>query len=47
VDEYVEKVKPFLEAGVTEVAVVQIGGDQHEPFTRWAGSELLPALRAL
>jgi hypothetical protein len=31
----------------TEVALVQIGGDQQEPFPRWAQDELLPALRAL
>jgi G6PDH family F420-dependent oxidoreductase len=47
VAEHVEKIKPFVEAGFTEVALVQIGGDQQEKFTAWAERELLPALRAL
>jgi G6PDH family F420-dependent oxidoreductase len=47
VEEHVEKIKPFLEAGFTEVALVQIGADQQEPFFRFAEEELLPALRAL
>ncbi|MEZ7237929.1 LLM class F420-dependent oxidoreductase [Rhodococcus sp. GXMU-t2271] len=47
IDEYVDKVRPFVEAGFTEVALVQIGGDRQEPFIRWAERELLPALRSL
>lgn len=47
VSEHVEKIKPFVEAGFTEVALVQIGGDQQEKFTAWAERELLPALREL
>jgi G6PDH family F420-dependent oxidoreductase len=47
VGEFVEKVRPFVEAGFTEVALVQIGGDQQEPFFTWAQEELLPALRGL
>ncbi len=47
VGEYVEKVKPFLEAGFTELALVQIGAEQQAPFCRWAERELLPALRRL
>jgi G6PDH family F420-dependent oxidoreductase len=47
VEEYVEKIRPFVEAGFTEVALVQIGGDQQEPFLRWAEKELLPALAEL
>ncbi len=47
VAEHVEKIKPFVEAGFTEVALLQIGGDQQESFTAWAERELLPALRAL
>jgi len=43
----VEKIRPFLDAGFTEFALVQIGGDEQEPFLRWAQDELLPALRAL
>ena len=47
VEEHVEKIRPFIDAGFTEVALVQIGGDQQEPFLRWAEAELLPALRSL
>jgi G6PDH family F420-dependent oxidoreductase len=47
VEAHVEAIKPFLEAGFTEVAVVQIGADHQEPFTAWAERELLPALRSL
>ncbi len=47
VDEHVEKIKPFLDAGFTDVALVQIGADHQEPFIRWAQRELLPALREL
>jgi G6PDH family F420-dependent oxidoreductase len=47
VEEHVEAVRPFIDAGFTEVALVQIGGDQQEPFFRWAEQELLPALRSL
>jgi G6PDH family F420-dependent oxidoreductase len=44
---HVEAVKPFIEAGFDEVALVQIGADHQEMFTRWAERELLPALRTL
>lgn len=47
VEAVVEAVRPYAEAGFTEVALVQIGGDQQEPFLEWAGAELLPALRDL
>jgi alkanesulfonate monooxygenase SsuD/methylene tetrahydromethanopterin reductase-like flavin-dependent oxidoreductase (luciferase family) len=47
VEEHVEKIKPFIDAGYTEIALVQIGADQQQPFTEWAERELLPALRAL
>jgi hypothetical protein len=47
VEEHVEKIRPFLDAGFTEVALVQIGADRQEPFFRWAEEELLPALRSL
>jgi G6PDH family F420-dependent oxidoreductase len=46
VDEHVEKIKPYIDAGFTEVALVQIGADQ-EPFIGWAQRELLPALQSL
>ena len=47
VDEHVEAVKAFIDAGFDEVALVQIGADHQEPFTAWAERELLPALRSL
>jgi G6PDH family F420-dependent oxidoreductase len=47
VEEFVEKLRPFADAGFTEVALVQIGADHQEPFIGWAESELLPALRGL
>ncbi len=47
VEEHVEKIRPFLDAGFTEVALVQIGAGHQEPFLRWAEEELLPALRSL
>ncbi|MGO9822406.1 MAG: TIGR03557 family F420-dependent LLM class oxidoreductase [Solirubrobacteraceae bacterium] len=47
VDEHVEKVKAFIDAGYTDVALVQIGADQQAEFIEWAQCELLPALRSL
>ncbi len=46
-EEHVEAIRPFIDAGFTEIALVQIGGEHQEPFLRWAQDELLPALRAL
>ena len=47
VEEHVEKIRPFLEAGFDEVALVQIGAEQQGSFIAWAERELLPALRSL
>ena len=47
VEEHVEKIKPFIDAGFTEVALIQIGADQQQQFNHWARRELLPALRSL
>ena len=47
VEEHVEKIKPFVDAGFTEIALVQIGGSEQEKFIAWAERELLPALREL
>jgi G6PDH family F420-dependent oxidoreductase len=47
VEEHVQKIKPFIDAGFTEVALVQIGADSQQQFTAWAERELLPALRSL
>ncbi|HUJ65947.1 MAG TPA: TIGR03557 family F420-dependent LLM class oxidoreductase [Acidimicrobiales bacterium] len=45
VDEHVEKLKAFVDAGFTHVAMVQIGGDTQGDFLRGSKEELLPALR--
>jgi G6PDH family F420-dependent oxidoreductase len=47
VEEHVEKIRPFIDAGFTEVALVQIGEDHQDAFADWAQEELLPALRSL
>ncbi|NEE02118.1 TIGR03557 family F420-dependent LLM class oxidoreductase [Phytoactinopolyspora halotolerans] len=47
VDAVVDGVKQYVDAGFTHVALVQIGGDQQQPFFDWAEKELLPALREL
>jgi G6PDH family F420-dependent oxidoreductase len=44
-DEYIEKISPFLDAGFTHIALVQIGGDQQSAFIDWAQQALLPRLR--
>jgi G6PDH family F420-dependent oxidoreductase len=46
VAEFVDKLRPFVDAGFNEVALVQVGADQ-QPFLKWAQEELLPALREL
>ncbi|MFI9586714.1 LLM class F420-dependent oxidoreductase [Streptomyces sp. NPDC052236] len=45
VDTFVEAVRPYAEAGFTEIALVQVGGDHQQPFFDWAEKTLLPALR--
>ena len=45
--EHVEKIRPFVDAGFTEIALVQIGAQHQEAFIGWAERELLPALRSL
>jgi G6PDH family F420-dependent oxidoreductase len=46
VGEHVKAVQKFIDAGFTDVAVVQIGGDTQPAFLDWAEHELLPALQA-
>ena len=46
VGKIVESVKEFADAGFTDVALVQIGGDAQQDFLSAAGSELLPELRS-
>ena len=43
----VDAVRKFADAGFTDLALVQIGGDQQDAFLDWAPKELLPALREL
>ncbi len=47
VEEHVNAIKPFVDAGFTEIALVQIGAEHQQPFFEWAERELLPALRSL
>ncbi len=47
VETHVEAIRPYLEAGFTELALIQIGAEHQEPFITWAEQELLPALRQL
>ncbi len=46
VEDFVEAVKKFTDAGFTHVALCQVGGDQQSDFIKWADKELLPALRS-
>jgi G6PDH family F420-dependent oxidoreductase len=41
----VEALKPFQDAGFTDVALIQIGGDQQGTFLEAAEKDLLPAVR--
>ncbi|MBT2399553.1 LLM class F420-dependent oxidoreductase [Streptomyces sp. ISL-100] len=47
VEPFVEAVRPYAEAGFTEIALVQVGGEHQQPFIEWAEKSLLPALREL
>jgi G6PDH family F420-dependent oxidoreductase len=47
VEAHVQAVRDFVEAGFTDVAVVQIGGDTQPEFLDWAEREFLPAVRDL
>jgi hypothetical protein len=46
VQKHVDAVKRFVDAGFTDVAVVQIGCDSQMEFLDWSERELLPRLRA-
>ena len=46
VDPIVESFAAFWDAGYTDVSLVQIGGDAQAEFLEFAGTKLLPALRA-
>ncbi|WP_127781854.1 TIGR03557 family F420-dependent LLM class oxidoreductase [Rhodococcus sp. X156] len=47
VELFVEAVRPYVEAGYTEVALAQVGRGSQADFIRWAEAELLPELRKL
>lgn len=47
VEAFVDAVRVYVDAGFTEVALVQIGGDTQHEFIDWARAKLLPALHAL
>jgi hypothetical protein len=42
---HVEAVRPFVDAGFTHVALVQVGGDTQPDYLAFADRVLLPALR--
>jgi G6PDH family F420-dependent oxidoreductase len=46
VDAVIEAAKEYADAGFTQLALVQIGGDQQQPYLEWAQRTLLPAWRA-
>lgn len=46
IEAIIEAVKPFKDAGFTDVALVQVGGDQQQTFLEAAEKELLPELRS-
>ncbi len=46
VDALVGAVKPFVDAGFTDVALVQVGDEAPRDFLSFAESELVPALRS-
>ncbi len=43
----VDAVRPYVEAGYTDVALAQIGRGSQAEFVEWAAAELLPELRRL
>ncbi|MEI7032219.1 LLM class F420-dependent oxidoreductase [Streptomyces pratensis] len=47
VDEFVEAVRAYTDAGFDEIALVQVGGGHQRSFIEWAETALLPALRDL
>ncbi len=45
VEAVLEAAKEYADAGFTHLALVQIGGDQQQPYLEWAQRELMPAWR--
>jgi G6PDH family F420-dependent oxidoreductase len=46
-DELAESVKPFLDAGFTDIAIVQVGDEKQDEFLEKAAGPLLEKLQAL
>jgi len=46
-DKIAESVRPYLEAGFTDIAVVQVGDEGQDRFLAEAAEPLLEKLRAL
>lgn len=46
VTDFVAAVRAYVDAGFTEIALVQVGGETQPAFLDWAAGTLLPALRA-
>ncbi|MDQ1391833.1 MAG: hypothetical protein QOF30_810 [Acidimicrobiaceae bacterium] len=47
VGDFVDGVRPFVDAGFTHLALVQIGAESQSAFIDWAARELLPVLATL
>jgi G6PDH family F420-dependent oxidoreductase len=47
VDDFVIAAQPYVDAGFTHLALVQVGAGSQAAFTEWAPAELLPALSSL
>jgi G6PDH family F420-dependent oxidoreductase len=45
VEAVIEAARAYADAGFTHLALVQIGGDEQEPFLEWSRTTLLPAWR--
>jgi G6PDH family F420-dependent oxidoreductase len=45
VEAVIEAAKAYADAGFTHLALVQIGGDQQEPYLEWTKQSLMPAWR--
>ena len=46
-DELAESVRPFIDAGFTDIAIVQVGDTQQQRFVDEIAAPLLEKLRAL
>src|SRR3954453_15424087 len=45
VEAVIDAAKAYADAGFTHLALVQIGGDQQQPYLEWVQRELMPAWR--